>query len=146
MRNAKIAMGEERIKVAIRPKSAPGTVVELEITDRDAAAANRALELLGKTDEVRLFVEVNELTGKKGGPIETADARDKAVKDHLEGLSKRFAAGLKLIEGDKNVDHLEGLSQRYANGSKALNGGASDEDALDAASVRRLQEHRRRGN
>jgi hypothetical protein len=88
---------------------------------------------------VRLFVEVNELTGKKGG------ARDKAVKDHLEGLSKRFAAGLKLIEGDKNVDHLEGLSQPYANGSKALNGGAS-EDALDAASVRRLQEHRRRGN
>jgi hypothetical protein len=85
MRNVRIAMGEERIKVAIRPKSAPDTVVELEITDRDAAAANRALELLGKTDEVRLFVEVNELTGKKGGPIETADARDKVVKDHLEG-------------------------------------------------------------
>ena len=55
MRNARIAMGEERIKVAIRPKSAPDTVLELEITDRDAAAANRALELLGKADEVRLF-------------------------------------------------------------------------------------------
>src|SRR6185295_5568960 len=32
MRNVRIAMGEERIKVAIRPKSAPDTVVDLEIT------------------------------------------------------------------------------------------------------------------
>jgi hypothetical protein len=54
---------------------------------------------------------VSEHVGRGGGPIETMEARDK-VKDHLEGISKRFAAGLKLIEGDKNVDHLEGLSQR----------------------------------
>jgi phage terminase small subunit len=53
MRNVRIAMGEEKITVAIRPKAAPDTVVELEITDRDASAANKALELLGKTDEVR---------------------------------------------------------------------------------------------
>jgi hypothetical protein len=62
--------------------------------------------------------DLHEIVDLSALADETADARDKAVKDHLEGLSKRFAAGLKLIEGDKNVDHLEGLSQRYANGSK----------------------------
>jgi hypothetical protein len=40
---------------------------------------------------------MNELTGKNGGPIQTAETRD-VVKDHLEGLSKRFAEGLKVIE------------------------------------------------
>jgi phage terminase small subunit len=120
MRNVKIAMGEERIRVAIRPKSAPDTVVELEITDRDAAAANRALELLGKTDEVRLFVEVNELTGKNGGPIiQTAETRD-VVKDHLEVLSRRFAEGLKVIEGGAPAK-LNGRNGSASSAEEALN-------------------------
>jgi hypothetical protein len=41
---------------------------------------------------------VSEHVGRDGGPIETMEARDK-VKDHLEGLSKRFAEGLKFIDG-----------------------------------------------
>jgi hypothetical protein len=109
-----------------RLQSAPDTVVELEMMDRDAAAANRALELLGKTDEVRLFVEVNELTGKNGGPIQTAETRD-VVKDHLEGLSKRFAEGLKVIESGVPAK----LNGRNRSASSA-------EDALNEASARWL--------
>jgi phage terminase small subunit len=86
MRNARIAMGEENIKVKIRPKSAPDTVVELEITARDAGAANRALELLGKSDEVRLFIDRVEATGKDGAPlIADPSSRDiaRAIADIL---------------------------------------------------------------
>jgi phage terminase small subunit len=111
MRNARIAMGEERIKVAVRPKAAPDTVVELEITDRDAGAANRALELLGKADEVRLFTEQPT---KDLGPLETTGPPRDPVKDHLEGLSKRFANGLKAFEG--------GSAPSGLNGSRALGG------------------------
>lgn len=42
---------------------------------------------------------VNEHTGKDGGPIETADATAALAKDHLDGLSKRYANGLKVISG-----------------------------------------------
>src|SRR6185436_17231702 len=89
MRNVRIAMGEERIKVAIRPKSAPDTVVELEITDRDAAAANRALELLGKADEVGLF---REQPAKDDRPPQLAAPQGAPGEDHLADIIARFKA------------------------------------------------------
>jgi len=89
MRNAKIAMGEERIKVAVRPKSAPDIVIELEITDRDAAAANRALELLGKADEVRLFEEQPK---KDDRPRQLAAPQGAPGEDHLADIIARFKA------------------------------------------------------
>jgi hypothetical protein len=39
-------------------------VSDIEVSAHDAAAANRALELLGKTDEVQLFSERHEHSGK----------------------------------------------------------------------------------
>lgn len=60
MRNARICMGEEPIKQRVRPKGAPDTVVELEVTDRDPSAANQALTLLGK--ELGMFVDRTENT------------------------------------------------------------------------------------
>lgn len=62
-RNARIAMGDEKIKTTIVGKD--GATLDLEISDRDAAAANKALELLGKTAEIRMFVEQHE-HGKAG--------------------------------------------------------------------------------
>lgn len=63
MRNARIAMGEEKIKVAIRPRGPDGKLldgtVELEVSDRDVSGANRALELLGK--EIGMFVDRSEV-------------------------------------------------------------------------------------
>jgi phage terminase small subunit len=49
-RQVRICMGNERVKIAVRPRDAKDavSVVEVAITCRDAAAANRALELLGK--------------------------------------------------------------------------------------------------
>lgn len=57
MRNARICLGEETIKLAIRPRDAESTI-ELDISDREGSAANRALELLGK--EMGMFVERTE--------------------------------------------------------------------------------------
>jgi phage terminase small subunit len=64
MRNARIAMGEETVKLTLRrPSSRKGGGEEsnatetLEISDRDAQAANKALELLGKTNELRMWVD-----------------------------------------------------------------------------------------
>ncbi len=61
MRNARICMGEQTIKLKIYSKTA-GEVIEVEATDRDSTAANRALELLGK--ELKMFVERQEVTGQ----------------------------------------------------------------------------------
>lgn len=58
-RNARIALGDEKIKITVRPRDSAETV-ELEVTNRDAAAANKALELLGK--EIGMFVERRENT------------------------------------------------------------------------------------
>lgn len=93
MRNAQIAMGEEKVKLTVKSKDSDDTR-EVEVTDRDAAAANKALELLGKTDEVRLFADRVELTGKDGGPIETADVspRDE-FRRRIAGIAARLGAG-----------------------------------------------------
>lgn len=64
-RNARIAMGDEKIKMLVADKNSEAGVKEVEISDRDAAAANKALELLGKTAEIRMFVEQHE-HGKAG--------------------------------------------------------------------------------
>jgi hypothetical protein len=61
-RNARIALGEERVTVTHRTKD--GDLVDKQVIQRDAAAANRALELLGKTDELRLFGDRLEASGK----------------------------------------------------------------------------------
>ena len=58
MLNARICMGEERVRLTVQrtnKETKQIDVVEIEVTERDAAAANRALELLGKTEELRLF-------------------------------------------------------------------------------------------
>jgi phage terminase small subunit len=54
MKNVQIAMGEATVKVRVVPKGA-SEPIEVEVTQRDASAANKALEMLGKTPEVGLF-------------------------------------------------------------------------------------------
>jgi phage terminase small subunit len=61
MRNARICMGEETIKLKVYSKTA-GEVIDVDAHDRDSTAANRALELLGK--EMKMFVDRQELSGQ----------------------------------------------------------------------------------
>jgi phage terminase small subunit len=68
MRNARITMGEEKVKITVKPKDSTETI-DLDITMRDAGAANRALELLGKTEEAAVFIDRVEHTGKDGAPL-----------------------------------------------------------------------------
>jgi hypothetical protein len=67
MRNAEVSLGERTIKLRVQRKDKQTGKIEvsdIEVSAHDAAAANRALELLGKTDEVQLFTERHEHTGK----------------------------------------------------------------------------------
>lgn len=66
MRNARIAMGEEPVRMTKTYKDKEtGTTVDevVEVLDPDKAGANRALELLGK--ELGMFVDRTEI-GKPG--------------------------------------------------------------------------------
>jgi phage terminase small subunit len=80
MRNARIAMGEEPIRLKVKSthgKTKRVTVIEIEVSDRDASAANQALGLLGKTEEVRLFVDRVEATGRNGVPLVPEDVSNR---------------------------------------------------------------------
>lgn len=68
MRNARIALGEEKVTLTVRPRGKEGedaTTVTVEVTARDANAANKALELLAR--HLGLFEEDNAQTGKAAG-------------------------------------------------------------------------------
>ena len=62
MRHAQVCLGEIPLRLKMR-KAHSADVMELETHQRDASAANRALELLGR--EVNLFTEKKEV-GKPG--------------------------------------------------------------------------------
>ncbi len=61
MRNARICLGEEFIKLNVYSKKKEA-VVEVQVNERDPSAANRALELLGK--ELKMFVDRQEVNGQ----------------------------------------------------------------------------------
>jgi len=102
MRNARICMGEERVQLVQRTnkETKQVDVVEIEVTERDAAAANRALELLGKTEEVQLFSERSKADQFGGAAAAPIDERPRETgADHLAELAKRYGRGLAVVEG-----------------------------------------------
>jgi hypothetical protein len=107
MRNAEVSLGEATIKLRVQRKDKETGKVEVgdvEVTAHDATAANRALELLGKTDEVALFKERFEATGADGVPLIDADPRDvaRAVLDILRNA--QIAGGPRQDSGDEEQD------------------------------------------
>jgi len=99
-KNAMIALGEEKLKVAKALKSkVPDEsggfqevieTVEVEITMRDGATANRALELLGREVEgSSMFVERKEI----GNPGDFANLTDHELTDRLEAITRSLRAG-----------------------------------------------------
>ncbi len=83
MRNAKIALGEETVRLKLRVKD---QVEEVEMSMRDAAAANKALELLGKSADLRLWVEQIE----KGGAGDFSKMTDDDLRAHAKALSEKL--------------------------------------------------------
>lgn len=79
VRNARIAMAEEKVKIAVKPKGLT-TTVDLEVSMRDAAAANKALELLGK--HLGMFEKDN---------AQKADAAARAAAEAAEVSSRELA-------------------------------------------------------
>lgn len=75
MRNARICMGEETVKVK-RAKRGTTDVQEIEVHARDPREANKALELLGKTPELALFIDRVE----QGRPGEFAQMTDEELE------------------------------------------------------------------
>lgn len=91
MRNARIAMGEETVKLKLKGKG-DELPMEVEMSMRDAAAANKSLELLGKTSELRMWVEQVE----HGAPNEfdnmTTDDLRRYIADQARALGIREPA------------------------------------------------------
>jgi len=83
MKNAMIALGEEKIKVTRQDKDT-GAQIEVEIVDRDASAANKALELLGKT--LALFVERQEVGGPGDFDKMSTDELERYIRDEASAL------------------------------------------------------------
>ncbi len=73
MRNAKIALGEETVKLKLRRGE---DIEEVELSMRDAGAANKALELLGKYRDMRMWVEQVE----SGDPNDFSKYSDDELK------------------------------------------------------------------
>jgi phage terminase small subunit len=94
MRNARIAMGEEPVKLRMRSAKSD-EVVEVEVSDRDAGAANKALELLGKTPELAMFIERREV----GAPNQFAQMTDEEL--HRFIVDEAQALGIDLSGAPK---------------------------------------------
>lgn len=86
MRNARIALGEETVRLKLRVKD---QVEEVEMSMRDAAAANKALELLGKSADLRMWVEQVE----KGGPGDFTKMTDEELIEHAKALGQKLGVG-----------------------------------------------------
>ena len=92
-------MGEQKIKETIKPRMQDELPFEIELYARDGQVANRALELLGKTPEVRLFMrERHELTYRDGGLVQTQDAPQ---GDRIGSSGRPRQALCDRIEGDR---------------------------------------------
>lgn len=99
-KNALIALGEEKLTltkaVKSRIKDEDGgfteeiKTVELEVTDRDAPAATRAFELLGReADERPMFVERREV----GLPGDFDDQTDDDLRDRFAAIAGSAPGG-----------------------------------------------------
>ena len=87
------SLGEETIKLRTRMAQSDDTI-EIEVTDRDAAAANKALELLGKTPELALFIDRHEHRG--------VDAFDAMSDDELRQYIAEEAKALGIHDPTTN--------------------------------------------
>ena len=115
-KNALIALGEEKLTVQkavkSRVKEADGSfteafaTVEVEVTERDAPAANRALELLGREAEgAPLFVERKEV----GQPGDFDHMTDDELERQHETLSAAIGGRTKGRAGTRTQKKPEAL-------------------------------------
>lgn len=95
MANAEIALGNQRVKLVIRKKAKAADdaaktddaalTTEIEVNDRDANAANRALELLGK--EIGLFVETTENRNVTYAVADKPPTREEWEAEHADSAT-----------------------------------------------------------
>lgn len=85
MRNARIAMGEETVRLRVKSAEAEDSV-EMDVSDRNGGIANKALELLGKTPELALFIDRKEI----GDPGDFARLTDEEIREQAAALAQRL--------------------------------------------------------
>lgn len=107
MLNAALALGEAKVKKTIISKDT-GLASEIDVIERDAMAANRALELLGR--ELNLFIAKSEV----GNPGDFDRLSDEELD---ERIASEKAAILALISREKEAREQEdtGQSPRWTN-------------------------------
>lgn len=105
MKNARIAMGEETIRTKVMGED--GVVVEVDVSARNGNVANKALELLGKTKELRMWVDQVE----SGLPGEF----DRMSKEEIEDFIRKERVALGEVDPPK--PRLNGGGSHKPNGS-----------------------------
>ena len=84
-------MGEQKIKETIKPRMQDELPFEIELYARDGQVANRALELLGKTPEVRR--PGSDPRCPQGDRIGSSGRPHQALCDRIEGDRGRGEEG-----------------------------------------------------
>lgn len=82
--NAEVALGHRKVRKSVKRND---TVVDIEVTDRDAAAANASLKLLGQLPEVGLF-DADGKTNVVVAPLGPQPVGD----EYLQRIAARFGA------------------------------------------------------
>jgi phage terminase small subunit len=97
MKLAEVALGERTIKLRVPRKdkeSGKTEVNEIEVSAHDGHVAARSLELLGKTQEVQLFLDKHEIPGKDGSSLIPDERIDKI------DIARRIAHLLREVVGE----------------------------------------------
>jgi len=94
MENAEVALGKKTIKVRVARKDKDRGQVEestLEVSAHDAAAANRALELLGRAAETKMRFR----------PLRLLRRPQRKPRSHLAELATRYRLGGNVKTGQR---------------------------------------------
>lgn len=84
--NAEIALGRRKTKKTVKGSGEDPINAEVDVYDRDAAAANAALKLLGQIPEVALFSEVQATEVN----VNVTTAPQAPDVDRIAEITKRF--------------------------------------------------------
>jgi hypothetical protein len=108
MRNVEVSLGEKTIKLKVRERDKEAGTVEvkeIEVNDRDPAAANKALELLAR--HLGLFEQDNAQQGRA-----TGDAAGQALIDR----ARRIAFLLHRAQTARVIDEPESAPETDVGG------------------------------
>jgi phage terminase small subunit len=113
MENAEVSLGRKTVKLRVHRKdkeSGKVEVSEIEVSAHDAKAANQALIALGRTDEVRAFIDRIEATGKDGASL-TGEPDSRSVARAILGILKEAQIEGAVERADDDAEEVSEIDE-----------------------------------